>query len=179
MEKKCKNPDCGKIFQARFNGQMFCSKKCGGHYNYKFVKECHERITKNAKMSYDSRKNTPEFRKHRREFMRKYLSDPIKRDKFNASMRIANKKSQERHREFWNKNGLCVHCGGTRDRLPFRTCRRCANIGKLFISRKRREWDRKGLCLKCGSIKTDKKFRWCWNCRLNLRSYRSKKKHEM
>lgn len=93
---KCLN--CSVEFEpyntGKLNEKKFCSETC--------------RVRFNAVKSYYKHKDEPDYKLKKRNYFREWIKK--NKEKYNASVREANKRHQIKVRAFRKENNLCVYC---------------------------------------------------------------------
>jgi hypothetical protein len=93
---KCLN--CSAEFDTR-GGKLFCCETC--------------RLRFNARKAYHKNKDNPEYKIKRRAYFKRWIKK--NKEKYNESVREANKKYQVKLRKYRKENNLCVYCGKSKE----------------------------------------------------------------
>ncbi len=83
-ENKVYCPHCGKEIDLNLRKKKFCSDACRTRYN--------------ALKYYKKVKDSPDFKKYRRTYFKKWLATGTNRDRYNAKMRIASLKWRHKNK---------------------------------------------------------------------------------
>ena len=117
MSKKRTCQECGTKFEEKGVGtkreKKFCKALCKNRFN--------------SREDYNKKKDKPDYKKERRRVFKNWLSR--NRKHFNDLMREKNRIRKRNNYHKFDKLGLCTSCGGVRDKVTNKRCKRCRNNG--------------------------------------------------
>ena len=100
---------CGKIIKKPKENKRFCSTLC--------------QTRTQARKFYQKNKDKKWYKDRQRKSFKNWRIE--NREHFNDLCREKNRLFQKKRRKIWTKSGVCVRCGGIRDREDRKECLKC------------------------------------------------------